>query len=342
MTSHGRRRRPRHRHHLVQGRGLVGVAARPARMPSSRPRGTTSGCGRTEIDPYRLVDVAVDLIGSAVRAAESAWGPGPGARRRRDRSGRERRAARRGRAACRAGDRLVRSPRRERDRAAGPGGPRIRRRRSSARRACRGRARPAWPSCSGCAPADTRPARPPTWLSVPEWIVFALGGDPVREPSLASRTGLIDQGTGQVWPQALAAAGLPARILPEERAGRQSGRVPAARRCRLLRRGRRPDGGRARPSGGGRRRRRGRAGRAVQLQRHRGRAGPVHPRDAAGGRAPAGRDGRLVARAARAAGHQPAPGRGQRRAAAAARAGGAGRRVRAGPVGARSRQPERR
>jgi sugar (pentulose or hexulose) kinase len=52
---------------------------------------------------------------------------------------------------------------------------------------------------------------------VPEWIVFALGGDPVREPSLASRTGLIDQGTGQVWPQALAAAGLPARILPEER-----------------------------------------------------------------------------------------------------------------------------
>jgi sugar (pentulose or hexulose) kinase len=29
--------------------------------------------GRTEIDPYRLVDVAVDLISSAVRAAESAW-----------------------------------------------------------------------------------------------------------------------------------------------------------------------------------------------------------------------------------------------------------------------------
>jgi sugar (pentulose or hexulose) kinase len=59
---------------------------------------------------------------------------------------------------------------------------------------------------------------------VPEWIVFALGGDPVREPSLASRTGLIDQGTGQVWPQALAAAGLPAGILPEERtAGRPAG-----------------------------------------------------------------------------------------------------------------------
>jgi len=49
---------------------------------------------------------------------------------------------------------------------------------------------------------------------VPEWIVFALGGDPVREPSLASRTGLIDQGTGEVWPDALAAAGLAADILP--------------------------------------------------------------------------------------------------------------------------------
>ena len=35
----------------------------------------TDDCGRTEIDPYRLVDVAVDLIGRAVRAAESVWGP---------------------------------------------------------------------------------------------------------------------------------------------------------------------------------------------------------------------------------------------------------------------------
>jgi sugar (pentulose or hexulose) kinase len=63
-----------------------------------------------------------------------------------------------------------------------------------------------------------------TWLSVPEWIVFALGGEPVREPSLASRTGLIDQGTGQVWPDALAAAGLSARILPDARpAGARAG-----------------------------------------------------------------------------------------------------------------------
>ena len=56
-----------------------------------------------------------------------------------------------------------------------------------------------------------------TWLSVPEWIVFGLGGDLVREPSLASRTGLIDQGTGELWPAAAAMAGLSARILPDER-----------------------------------------------------------------------------------------------------------------------------
>ena len=35
----------------------------------------TSSCGQTEIDPYHLVDVAVDLIGRAVRTAERAWGP---------------------------------------------------------------------------------------------------------------------------------------------------------------------------------------------------------------------------------------------------------------------------
>ena len=35
----------------------------------------TGACGQTEIHPNRLVSLAVDLIGSAVRAAESAWGP---------------------------------------------------------------------------------------------------------------------------------------------------------------------------------------------------------------------------------------------------------------------------
>ena len=79
---------------------------------SSPPPGTPRGCGQTEIDPYRLVEGAVELIARAVRAAESAWGP---VRVRSigvaglaesgvllDAAGRP----------GRAGDRLVRSPRR--------------------------------------------------------------------------------------------------------------------------------------------------------------------------------------------------------------------------------------
>jgi sugar (pentulose or hexulose) kinase len=64
------------------------------------------------------------------------------------------------------------------------------------------------------------------WLSVPEWIVHELGGDQVREPSLASRTGLIDQNTGEVWRDGFTAAGLPAGLLPVElAAGQCAGRV---------------------------------------------------------------------------------------------------------------------
>jgi sugar (pentulose or hexulose) kinase len=63
-----------------------------------------------------------------------------------------------------------------------------------------------------------------TWLSVPEWVVHGLGGDRCREPSLASRTGLIDQGTGQPWAEALAIAGLPDSFLPDQTyAGRPAG-----------------------------------------------------------------------------------------------------------------------
>jgi sugar (pentulose or hexulose) kinase len=71
------------------------------------------------------------------------------------------------------------------------------------------------------------------WLSVPEWIVHGLGGDLCREPSLASRTGLIDQSTGEPWADALAIADLPAAFLPDALdAGRPAGflrhpRVPA-------------------------------------------------------------------------------------------------------------------
>jgi sugar (pentulose or hexulose) kinase len=54
------------------------------------------------------------------------------------------------------------------------------------------------------------------WLSVPEWIVYQFGGEQVREPSLASRTGLIDQATGEPWPDGLALASLPGNLLPDE------------------------------------------------------------------------------------------------------------------------------
>ena len=67
-------------------------------------------------------------------------------------------------------------------------------------------------------------ARGSKWLSVPEWIVHGLGAAPVREPSLASRTGLIDQGTGLPWAEALALAELPDTFLPDEVfAGRPAG-----------------------------------------------------------------------------------------------------------------------
>ena len=50
------------------------LARRGARYVE-RPTPWTGGCGRTEIDPYRLLALAVELTGRAVREAESAWGP---------------------------------------------------------------------------------------------------------------------------------------------------------------------------------------------------------------------------------------------------------------------------
>jgi sugar (pentulose or hexulose) kinase len=89
---------------------------------------------------------------------------------------------------------------------------------------------------------DNGVALPPgsVWLSVPEWIVHRLGGDRGREPSLASRTGLVDQNTGQLWADAVDVAGLPGRFLPPEiAAGHRYGRldhgsVPAAARGAVL------------------------------------------------------------------------------------------------------------
>jgi sugar (pentulose or hexulose) kinase len=176
----------------------------------------TGSSGQTEIDPYRLLRLAVELIGQAVRAAESAWGPVrvravgvagmaesgvllSGAGRPSapviawfdHRGGREiEQAGEKAPAFAAAFERTTGLP-------------------WSSQASI---AKLLWLRGSGClaSPAST-------WLSVPEWIVFGLGGDLVREPSLASRTGLIDQGTGALWPAAAAMAGLSARILPDER-----------------------------------------------------------------------------------------------------------------------------
>jgi len=179
--------------------------------------------GHTDIDPYRLVTVAIDLIGRAVREAESGWGPV--------------RVRSVGVAGLAESGVLL-------DVAGRPAAPVIawfdhrggqeleqlsRDAPEFATRFERTTGLP-WSSQASLAKLLWLRARgylaspACTWLSVPEWIVFALGGEPVREPSLASRTGLIDQGTGQVWPDALAAAGLPARILPDVRpAGARAG-----------------------------------------------------------------------------------------------------------------------
>jgi sugar (pentulose or hexulose) kinase len=197
-------------------------AARYAEQPTPWQ---THADGQTEIDPHRLTTVAVDLIGAAVRSAEQHHGPV------------HVRAI--GVTGLAESGVLL-------DPAARPVAPAIawfdhrgarelehlaQREPAFAAAFARTTGLP-WSSQASLAKllwlqASGHHAGPQaTWLSVPEWIVFALGGDQVREPSLASRTGLIDQGTGQPWPGALAAAGLPDGILPAERlAGHPAGRL---------------------------------------------------------------------------------------------------------------------
>jgi sugar (pentulose or hexulose) kinase len=52
------------------------------------------------------------------------------------------------------------------------------------------------------------------WLSMPEYVVHRLGGELVHEPSLASRTGLLDQATGAPWAEGAEELGLPPTLLP--------------------------------------------------------------------------------------------------------------------------------
>lgn len=52
------------------------------------------------------------------------------------------------------------------------------------------------------------------WLNVPEFVAWTLCGEQVSEPSLASRTGLLDQGAGKPWDDALAVLGASDGLLP--------------------------------------------------------------------------------------------------------------------------------
>lgn len=66
------------------------------------------------------------------------------------------------------------------------------------------------------------------WLNIPEYIAHALGADRVSEPSLASRTGLLDQTTGREWPDALALLGVSSLLPATVPAGCAAGVVAAA------------------------------------------------------------------------------------------------------------------
>jgi sugar (pentulose or hexulose) kinase len=52
------------------------------------------------------------------------------------------------------------------------------------------------------------------WVNLPEFVAAALGGQVASELSLASRTGLIDQDTGQAWPEMLAYLGVREGFIP--------------------------------------------------------------------------------------------------------------------------------
>jgi len=64
------------------------------------------------------------------------------------------------------------------------------------------------------------------WLNVAEWIVHSLGGDQVADPSLASRTGMLDAGRGAWWDDVLRWTGAPPGLMADlGEAGAPVGRV---------------------------------------------------------------------------------------------------------------------
>lgn len=53
------------------------------------------------------------------------------------------------------------------------------------------------------------------WLNIPEYVAHVLGGRPMTEYSLASRTGLLDQDNGEPWQAAFDLLGVMEDFLPE-------------------------------------------------------------------------------------------------------------------------------
>jgi sugar (pentulose or hexulose) kinase len=77
-----------------------------------------------------------------------------------------------------------------------------------------------WMTAEGLTP------RAGSWLNVPEFVAHRLGAQPATEWSLASRTGLLDQSTADLWPTALDLLGAgPGLIPPRVCAGTPLGRI---------------------------------------------------------------------------------------------------------------------
>lgn len=69
-----------------------------------------------------------------------------------------------------------------------------------------------------------------TFVNLPEFVAHSLGAPRVAESSLVSRTGLIDQDTGETWPEALELLGVTAGALGTRvEAGRTIGRITTPR-----------------------------------------------------------------------------------------------------------------
>ncbi len=83
-----------------------------------------------------------------------------------------------------------------------------------------------WERVRGSRPRDA------TWASVPEWVVYALGGQRVSEVSLAARTGWFNLDERDWWDEALAWAGTNRnQLAPLARAGQPMGHAARPRAC---------------------------------------------------------------------------------------------------------------